>query len=398
MCARKPTLLMCVFNPIEFDGRVQRSAETLASDFDVCLYSVDAGGSFNSPSFRTTPVRLTPRGSKYAAHLAFARRILVAARQLRPTVVYAHDYFMAFPGWVAARLARARFVYDAHELIIPGPGERHEVRDAIWYRLERAVVARADLVIAANPERAYLMREHYRLPAQPITVRNIAAPADRRLADAEVLGLYPALRRTRPDELLVVYQGDISLARGLDAFLDAARLLPDNYRLLLVGGGPDLAALTASTREQGGTSVSMIGRVPRDHLQDILRLCDIGLVSYPMQGLNNVYCAPNKIYEYAQAGLPVVTTPQPPLQEMLDRFGIGEVAGAPAPSGGVRAEQWAAAIRTVGANLARFARRLPSFVTAHDWEQEQDRLRTAVAQVSARSRRAPVTPAATEGD
>lgn len=370
---------MGVYNPIEFDGRVQRSARGLSSLFDVELLSVDSGGHYSDPGFHTRPVRLPARGPKTWRHVWFAARLCVAAIRRRPAVVYAHDYFMAFPGWVAARLSGARFVYDAHELIFPARGERLARRDQFWYRLERAVVRRAELVVAANAERAELMREHFGLAELPMVVRNIAAPPVRRSNEQEMLRRYPLLRRASADEVLAIYQGDMSLARGLSVFLDAAVLLPPNVRLILVGGGPDQAAIAARIAEPDLRGrVAAVGLVPRDDLQEILRLCDIGLISYPMEGLNNIYCAPNKIFEYAQAGLPMITTPQPPLRATMERYGIGEVVQDTPDCPGGDAREWAAAIHAMGADLSRYRGRVEAFLADHWWADDHEGLGRAL--------------------
>lgn len=389
MTAGRPRLLMCVYNPIDYDGRVQRSATRLAADFDVTVLAVAAGGSYAHPAFRIETVELPADGSKYLAHVRFARAVWRAALRDRPSVVYAHDYFMAASCWAAARRIGARFVYDAHELVIPAPGERLPAREAIWYRLERAVVHRADLVIAANAERAGLMRDHYGLRATPTVVRNITAPAPGALTDAAVLAAYPAIRRRRDDEVLVAYQGDMSLSRGIGVFLEAARRLPDDVRLVLVGGGPDHGAIAARIADPSlADRVTQVGRVPRDHLHDILRCCDVGLISYDTRGLNNIYCAPNKLYEYAQSGLPMVTTSQPPLRDALERYGIGEVV----PTTGdahADAAAWASAIGRVSDALERYRSRLPAFLADHEWTADHDHLRAAIARPTAAAASAP---------
>ena len=375
MSVDRPRLLMCVYNPIDYDGRVQRSAQQLSADFDVTVLAVDAGGGYHNAAFRVETAVLPAAGSKYVAHLRFARAIWRAAVRLRPSVVYAHDYFMAAPCWLVARRVGARFVYDAHELVIPAPGEQLPGREAVWYRLERSVVHRADLVIAANAERAHLMRDHYGLREVPAVIRNITAPAPAVLDDAAARAAYPALCRRDPAEVLAVYQGDMSLSRGIGVFLDAARRLPAHVRLVLVGSGPDHAAIADRLRD-GALSerVSQVGRVPRAHLYDILRLCDVGLIAYDVRGLNNIYCAPNKLYEYAQAGLPVVATAQPPLRAALKGYGIGAVV-APTSSPEADAAAWAVAIAGVSEELPTYRARLGAFLADHDWMTDHDVVR-----------------------
>jgi hypothetical protein len=48
---QKPTVLMPVYNQIDYDGRVQRGAEALSDLFDVTVFSIDSGKGYNNPKF-----------------------------------------------------------------------------------------------------------------------------------------------------------------------------------------------------------------------------------------------------------------------------------------------------------------------------------------------------------
>jgi hypothetical protein len=56
-----------------------------------------------------------------------------------------------------------------------------------------------------------------------------------------------------------------------------------------------------------------------------LKRLEVGLIPYPMLGPNNNYCAPNKLYEYAQSNLPMLSTPQQTFIDVFERFSIGKV-------------------------------------------------------------------------
>jgi glycosyltransferase involved in cell wall biosynthesis len=282
-------------------------------------------------------------------------------------VVHAHDFFMAFPGWLAARATGARLVYDAHELLIPEPGIPFGARDRLWYNTERWTVPRADVVIAANRQRAEVMRDHFGLDRVPVVVGNVPpAPAGGPPAE-EVLARYPALARTAAGRVRLVYQGDIDRTRGLDRMVDALRRLPEHFEMVMAGGGPDLEWLRAEAEGLGGRIV-VLGRVPREHLQAILSACDIGLISYSERGLNNLLCAPNKLYEYAHAGLPMVARDNPVLNEAFEAFGVG--ASGP---------DLAESVLRVSASLDEYRARIPAFLRASTWEAEAERLRQAYA-------------------
>lgn len=359
-------ILSAVFNPIAYDGRVQRACEALAKIADVELLCPSGPDVPDGLPFKVKTVLLP--AARMRRHVHFAYALVKRARRVLPDLVHAHDFFMAGPGAAAATASGARLIYDAHELIIPEPDRPMSLRSQFWYRLEQWSVKRADLVIAANAERAALMQEHYRLGVTPLVVRNIppAPPAD---VEAE-----SAAFGRRPGERLCVYQGDVSLARGLETFLLAVGELPPGVRLLIVGGGVGEPAVRQTVVRLGlQDRVTMLGPVPRRRLPGILRACDIGLLTYPSTGLNNVYCAPNKIFEYAQAGLPVITTAQPPLKKMLAQYRIGESFSADEHPSAI-----ASKVLSVLENRDAYRTDLRRFLSENTWTAEAERLRGAV--------------------
>lgn len=371
--------LVVLFGTLEFDGRAQRMLEVLRNmGGDVVLIDIaPPGGAWVDvvPGIKRVSVEFPQRTGTVGRHIRLMWVALREARRVKPQVVVAENYFTSGTAWFAAKVTGARLVYDAYELLIPEVNEVMSRRDWIWYALERWVVKRADCVFAANEERARLMAEHYRLDRVPIVVRNIPPERTPDVDEDQIVARYPALARSSNDERIILYQGDVSLSRGLGRFVEALRHLPASYRLVVVGGGPDLERLKemAMPFEMVGR-FHAVGRVPNKILPALTRLADVGIVTYPFKGLNNIYCAPNKIFEYAQAGVPVVATDQPPLRRMIETYGIGVCIGETDS-----AEQIAAAIRAVaqrgrGAYIAALQR----FLADHRWEDDVERIVAAI--------------------
>jgi len=209
MRSDKPSILMAVFNPLDFDGRVQRAAQALSAIANVEVFAIEGRTGFKPDGdyrLSVLPVRPGEFGKNRMLHLRFLRELVRRARLARPDFVYAHDFFLATPGWLAARLSGARFIYDAHELVIPGAQglESGLMQERFWYLLERFAVGRADLVIAANEARARIMQEHYRLQRQPTAIRNITIPPGTTPHVNDLRSRLPYLERSAPDECLCV--------------------------------------------------------------------------------------------------------------------------------------------------------------------------------------------------
>jgi len=374
-------VLMPVFNEIDYDGRVQRAAEALSQSYQVTVYSVNSGKGYVNPEYSLETWDRPSRWKKIH-FLVFSLWFIRQSIQNRGSLIYAHDYFMAFPGWLAAKLTRSKFIYDAHELIIPNGNEKMGRRQKIFYLLESWVVRRASRVVAANKERAELMKDYYSLKQTPLVIRNIPPISER-----EPLGEYSSVleRYEQPaNRIKLVYQGDMSLERGLKKFILAFKYLPEDFCLFLIGGGADVTRIEELIQKENLTDrIFMLGKVPRNMLPSLLLHFDIGIISYPYKGLNNIYCAPNKLYEYAQAGLPVIATGQPPLKYYVESYEIGLIAEKEEGQPDNDPFQIASLIREMNpGTIDFFKNNLGAFIKDHTWEHEKANLLTGLTELS----------------
>jgi glycosyltransferase involved in cell wall biosynthesis len=373
-------MLMAVYNPIDVDGRVKRSCGALATEYDLTLLCLRGVGQYQSDRYEI--LRASPPGWLGPAGrlLAFWLILIRTALRLRPDCVYVNDFFLPFPGWVAARLSRARFVYDAHELIVPTSGQSMTAKEWLFYRLERSVIRRADLVIAANSERAAVMKDHYRMSTVPLAVRNIPPVPSSQRDDSDVLKRYPSLRRARAEDVHVVYMGDINFGRGLRMLVETLPFLPKQFKLVFVGTGPDLGALRTLAAETEDQQLRAIGPVPHSEVFDVIRQADIGFVSYSMRSINDILCAPNKVIEYAQAGLPMVATCQPTIKNMFNTHTMGKLVGCDAS---VTSQSIATALIEVARDRPGYRQELEAFLRANTWDREARGLLRATASACA---------------
>jgi len=376
---RAQRILVLLYGDITFDGRVKRMLEIAATGGSVMLLdasdqSICAPIAFASEHER---VVLSRAWGTARRHISFWLRCLSVARRYKPDVVFAEDFFTTIPGYLSARIARARLVYDAHELIVSEEVGLAALRRRFWYYLERFAVQRCSLVIAASPERARIMREHYGLSVPLTYMRNIPFYSERTVpVSHELCCSCSFLIKSDSADKIIIYQGAMSLRRGIGRFVEAMNFLPPNYRLILVGDGPDLDSIRKmGSRIQEQSRFAAVGRVGNEQLAAITAVCDVGVVSYPYTGLNNVYCAPNKIYEYAQAGVPIVATNQPPLEALFKAYAIGETI-----SESDSAEEVAKKIQSI-AERNDWRNELDRFISENSPDLEFSRVAEAIAKV-----------------
>lgn len=257
---------------------------------------------------------------------ALLERGMVRGALANPADVYhAHDLTTLAPAVRAARANGARLVYDAHELYTElsglGAGERKR-----WVRLERRLIGGADAVIVPSPSRGDALVERYGI-AQPAVVMN--CPPRGPVPDPAAS---PLAGLRRGGELLLVYAGGFIAGRGLENLIAATRMLPVT-RLVMLGWGPLEAELRALTEGWNMTErVTFLGAVDPDDVVAVAAGGDVGLAPYLPVGLNNVLAAPNKLFEYLHAGLPVAASDLPDIRRIVDENEVGELFDAADPS------------------------------------------------------------------
>jgi glycosyltransferase involved in cell wall biosynthesis len=128
-------------------------------------------------------------------------------------------------------------------------------------------------------------------------------------------------------DLLAIFTGAHGIANGLDAVLDAARVLKQRNRndikLLLIGDGGRKAALVKRAAEEGLDNVIFAKPVSKGDLSRLMSGADLG-----MQILLDVPAfyygtSPNKFFDYLSAGLPVLNNYPGWLAELITQERCG---------------------------------------------------------------------------
>jgi len=310
------------------------------------------------------PVRLTRRVLRELPNStqswAIENRMIAAAVATRPHVIHANDLNTLRAGVRAARLSRARLVYDSHEISSGLPS----VRDpAAVIRYEAPLIRRADVVIHTTPMRAQWTADTFGI-ATPEVVRNI--PEGER--EGEPLDLAKAAGFP-PGTKVILHQGNMQPARGLEALTEAMALLPTEFALMYLGGGKLRPMLEALVSERGlADRVRFAAPVPHDELLPWTAGAWCGASLLVDVCLNHKYSLPNKLFEYLAVGVPLISSDNPEIAGLLGEWGAGEVCDPTDPASIAAAVERLAARHSEASAAARAAG------AAFRWENEAQTL------------------------
>jgi glycosyltransferase involved in cell wall biosynthesis len=361
----KKEILMFVFNDLSLDSRVQRSAEVLANIDNLTVISYGKN-EYKASEYENIELDIKNK-SNIIRYFVFVKEIIkhVLGRK-KYDLVYAHDFFSALPMLIIKTMNKSnKFVYDGHELFIPEKYKKFSKRDYFFYIMEKQAIKNADLVISADDQRSNIMKEHYKLKEKPITIRNISLLPQKH--DNSNLNLNKCNEFFSKEGITIVYSGVISKDRKIDRLVDAVNSINGKYKLLLIGYGDGVESIRTQIDSYEDNNILYLGKIPYSLMSPILKQCDIGFLSYPSNGLNNIYCAPNKIFEYASVDLPMVASYNRNIEEQMRKYDIG-----------VCKQNIKEAIEEVGGNLEFYRKKLRVFLEDNSWEKESNILREQI--------------------
>jgi len=182
-------------------------------------------------------------------------------------------------------------------------------------------------VVVPEYNRAHIQKAWWSLPKLPSILPNkmtqpnfeeIKIPSD----------IEDVLTKTKEEKRkIILYQGVFQEDRDIDKFTEAIGKLKNEYVLYLMGNETKYKKLLCSMDD----SIVNIPFIKPPYHLIITKQAYIGLLPYKAGNhshydkLNALYCAPNKIFEYAAYGVPMIGTDVPGLHVPFSEYGIGYI-------------------------------------------------------------------------
>lgn len=172
------------------------------------------------------------------------------------------------------------------------------------------IIKDAQIVIACEINRARIMKSWWKLNQLPYVMPN------KSYIGVSDLAQYPVTKRIEDAILKIkgrkclMYQGLISSDRDITLLAKALKKMNSDYLLVLTGkdvynGVDNLKRIYDNT--------IYLGYFPAPSHLFITQHAHIGVAYYDDSSLNNLFCAPNKIYEFAGFGIPTLGNDVPGL-------------------------------------------------------------------------------------
>jgi glycosyltransferase involved in cell wall biosynthesis len=268
-------------------------------------------------NYRTFRMRLLFRkGFLFYASFNFRLFLFLLFRR-KIDILVANDLDTLPANYLVSKLRGIPLVYDSHEYFteVPELIGREKVR-SFWLRVEKWIIPNLTFAYTVSQPIADIYKTTYGV-------------------NFEVIHNYPLIKKEagffqlpfdKGGDKLLIYQGSVNMGRGLELLIDVTGEM-DNIKFVIAGDGDIRESLEKKVKDRNlGHKIFLIGKIPFQQLQSLTMQADGGVSLEEDLGLNYRYAMPNKLFDYIQAGIPVLVSSLPEMKKVVEKYKIGMIA------------------------------------------------------------------------
>ncbi len=248
-------------------------------------------------------------------YLEFIFRIIFFYRDKNIKIVNIHSIALLPLGVMLKYIYKAKLIYDTHELETETNGSRG-MRKKLSKLLEKTLIEYVDITFVVSENIANWYENEYNMQ-RPIVVLN--AP---KLVKPKQTNHFRKSLGIKKDSIIVLYQGGLSDGRGVELLLETFKLR-DNDKIVIVFMGYGKLEDLVKNYANKYNNIFYYSAVSPDIVLDYTSSADIGVSFIENTCLSYYYCMPNKLFEYAMAGLPVIVSNMKDMSEIVKKYNMG---------------------------------------------------------------------------
>lgn len=309
-------VIISVTNDLTTDQRVSKVCNTLCNNnFKVVLVGRKLTDSANlSRPYQIKRFNLFfNKGFLFFAE--YNLRLLIYLLYTKKDILLANDLDTLLPNYLASKLQNKKLAFDSHELFpeIPELVTKPQVKK-FWETLEHFLLPKVKNKYTVCKSIADFYAEKYQTSFK--VIKNL--PTKKEIQKG-------SFSLDTKDKKIIIYQGAVNVGRGLELMIETMAFI-ENALLIIIGDGDILKLLqTKVTNTKIENKVIFLGKITPTELQLLTPLAHLGFSLEEDLGLNYRYALPNKIFDYIQAGIPILVSNLPEMRKVVKEYGVGEI-------------------------------------------------------------------------
>lgn len=313
-------VIVSVTNDLATDQRVDRICTTLSKlNYEIILIgrllpnSKSIARKYNTYRFKL----LFHNGFLFYAE--YNIRLFFKLLFTKSTILLANDLDTLPANFLVSKLLKKTLVYDSHELFTEVPELIHRpFIQNFWIKIEAFILPKLKNCYTVNTIIANIYTSKYNVPFS--VIRNIAPKYNKQHLDSDFL------KRIKGNKKMLILQGTgINVDRGAEEAIEMMQHL-ENTLLYIIGSGDVFKTLKLKIASLNlKNKVILLDKMPYNELMKFTQIADIGLSLDKNTNLNYELSLPNKIFDYVQAGTPLLVSNRKIISEFVTKNNIGKV-------------------------------------------------------------------------
>lgn len=301
------TILFLLIGNIRYDGRVLKEIATLRSaghkvviiisDFDLNddIMNYDFDIIILKRKYGKNPIY------KLMSTFIYFFKIRKCIKNNNPDILHCNDLNTLMFSYGLPR--KIEIIYDSHELYLE---IRHGIVRLFWSMCEKIMIKRAKYIIVPQIDRLYYMHFRYSLPLDKF---RLIENFPRKSSNLSSTFFEDKFGISVKDKCVISYLGAITPEREIDILIQSVQSI-ENICLFIIGNALDsykkkLEEMISDLNLN--QKVFLLSAIPNIEVLHAVNSSDIGVCFYNEKHLNSYFCASNKLYEYLNLGLKVLT-------------------------------------------------------------------------------------------
>jgi glycosyltransferase involved in cell wall biosynthesis len=261
-----------------------------------------------------------------------------------------------------AKIFKIKIIYDPHELETEKNNTRG-LRKKLSKWLEYLLIKKADHIFVVSENIADWYEKTYNIP-RPTVLLNVP-----RVAHVNKTNYFKDTLHLRDDQIILLYQGGLAAERGVDILLEAFKK-NKNDKIVIIFMGYGEFEKEIQSLSKSYNNIFFHKAVPADVVLNYTASADVGIALIKNTCLSYNFCMPNKLFEYAMAGLPVIVSNVKEMSEFVKKHQMGIVV-----ENNTVASFNEAFERLLSMDLAVLRQNAKKAALDNSWEHQEEKMR-----------------------